>query len=242
MDAFYQASVEATTVFSATNIDDLFLLMVCFSPSGSSPRPWQVVCGQFVGIGVLVAVSLLSLLGRVAIPEGLIGLLGLFPISLGLSQLGETFAEQSSAPKPPDPPAPNLSKGVMAGILGVAGLTIANGGDNISVYVAMLATSDPFRLRIILGMFALLTGLWCLLAWWLTQTPALARPLGRFRRDLAPLALVGIGVVVLHESHILTHPALAMVALLSVGVMATSLIWQLRSLLAARRLSGIAPP
>jgi len=53
---------------------------------------------------------------------------------------------------------------------------------------------------------------------------------------------VGIGVVVLHESHILTHPALAMVALLSVGVMATSLIWQLRSLLAARRLSGIAPP
>lgn len=246
MGEFLQAVVEATTAFSATNIDDLFLLMLLFSPNESSRRPWQVVCGQYVGISVLVAVSLLSLLGRIALPEGLIGLLGLFPISLGLSQLGETLSkETSSAPSPPfsdDREETTLAGGVMAAIIGVASLTIANGSDNISVYMAMLANSDGHRLQVILATFALLTGLWCLLAWWLTKTPLLEEPLQRFRRDLAPLLLVGIGALVLGESHILRHPMLAMVALGCLGVMVISLIQQLRLLVAGRRLAGVSEP
>jgi cadmium resistance protein CadD (predicted permease) len=242
MRAFLQAAVEATTAFSATNIDDLFLLMMFFTPSHPAPKPWQVICGQFVGIGVLVVVSLLSLLGRLALPEGLIGLLGLFPISLGLSQLGETFAVPRAPEEPRDRQDNSLVTGVMAGILGVASLTIANGSDNISVYMAMLANCDPFRLRVILGMFALLTWLWCSLAWWLSQTPALAQTLQRFRRDLAPLLLVGIGALVLHDSHTLQHPPQAMVTLICLAVMATSLIQQLHALLASRRLTGISPP
>lgn len=240
MRAFFQAALEATTAFSATNIDDLFILMLFFSPHQATRRPWQVVCGQFVGISVLVAVSLLSLLGRIALPEGLLGLLGLFPISLGLSQLAETLAGPTAMLEDQSQQQDSLSEGVMAGIISVATLTIANGSDNISVYMAMLANSDPFRLRVILVMFALLTGLWCLLAWWLTQTSALASPLQRFRRDLAPLLLVGIGGVVLHESHTLRHPFFAVVTLGCLGVMVTSLILQLRELLAARRLAGVS--
>lgn len=235
MGSLVQAIFEATTAFSATNIDDLFILMLLFSPGDSVRRPWQVVCGQFVGISVLVAVSLLSLLGRIALPEGLLGLLGLFPISIGLSQLGETLSRGSSpAPSTASPDReedPSLAEGVVAGILAVASLTIANGSDNISVYMAMLANSDGFRLRVILGTFTLLTGLWCLLAWWLTQTSLLDQPLQRFRRDLAPLLLVGIGALVLEQSHILKHPLLAMVALGCLGVMGLSLIHQLHLLL-----------
>ncbi|MEB3325540.1 MAG: cadmium resistance transporter [Cyanobacteriota bacterium] len=246
MGVFLQAVVEATTAFSATNIDDLFLLMLLFSPGESTRRPWQVVCGQYVGISVLVAVSLLSLLGRIAFPEGLIGLLGLFPINLGLSQLGETFCKESlSAPLTPSPDETEentLAEGVLAAIIGVATLTIANGSDNISVYMAMLANSDGLRLPVILATFALLTGLWCLLAWWLTKTPVLQEPLQRFRRDLAPLLLVGIGALVLGESHILKHPLLAMVALVCSGVMVISLIHQLRLLLEGRRLAGVSEP
>jgi cadmium resistance protein CadD (predicted permease) len=244
MRGFLQAVVEATTAFSATNIDDLFLLMLLFSPSESSRRPWQVVCGQYVGISVLVAVSLLSLLGRIALPEGLIGMLGLFPISLGLSQLGETFSKETSsalaALSPGETEEATLAGGVLAAIVGVASLTIANGSDNISVYMAMLANSEGLRLQVILSTVALLTGLWCLLAWWLTKTPLLEEPLQRFRRDLAPLLLVGIGALVLGESHILRHPQLAMVALGCLGVMVMSLIHQLRLLLERRRLAGVS--
>ncbi|MEB3325607.1 MAG: cadmium resistance transporter [Cyanobacteriota bacterium] len=251
MGGFLQAVVEATTAFSATNIDDLFLLMLLFTPSESSRRPWQVVCGQYLGIGVLVAVSLLSLLGRIALPEGLIGLLGLFPISLGLSQLGNTFSRDSfplDTPSTPSAPSQDVTEettlagGVLAAIIGVASLTIANGSDNISVYMAMLANSDGLRLPVTLVTFALLTGLWCLLAWWLTKTPVLQEPLQRFQRDLAPLLLVGIGALVLGESHILRHPPLAMVALGCLGVMVISLIHQLRLLLDGKRLAGVSEP
>ncbi|MEY4351862.1 MAG: hypothetical protein RLZZ609_103 [Cyanobacteriota bacterium] len=241
MSAFGQAVMEATTAFSATNIDDLFILMVFFNPSTTTPKPWQVVCGQFLGISVLVAVSLLSLLGRLALPPAVIGLLGLFPISLGLSQLAETWAGPADASEAKDQAAASLSEGLGAAILGVAGLTIANGSDNISVYMALLGNCDSFRLQVILAMFALLTGVWCLLAWWLTQTAALAEPLRRFQRDLAPILLMGIGALVLVDSHILAHPPLAVVALACLGVMVTSLIHQLREFLAGRSLSEASP-
>ncbi|MEB3323917.1 MAG: cadmium resistance transporter [Cyanobacteriota bacterium] len=245
MGSLVQAIFEATTAFSATNIDDLFILMLLFSPGESGRRHWQVVCGQFVGIGVLVAVSLLSLLGRIALPDGLIGLLGLFPISIGLSQIGETFFRDGSPMTKASPGNGEdraLAEGVIAGIISVASITIANGSDNISVYMAMLANSDGFRLRVILGMFTLLTGVWCLLAWWLNQTPLLGKPLQRFRRDLAPLLLVGIGAVVLEEGHILKHPLLAIVALGCLGVMGISLIHQLRHLQVARTIAGVSEP
>jgi cadmium resistance protein CadD (predicted permease) len=238
MGAVLQPVLEAAMAFSATNVDDLFILMLFFSRLDQSLRAWHVVCGQYLGIATLVAVSLLSLLGRVALPEGMIGLLGLFPISLGLSQLAESFASPMTDQKELDD---SPGQRWLAGFLGVAALTIANGSDNISVYMALLANSDPVRLRVFPAVFALLTGAWCLLAWWLTQTSALAQPLRRVQRDLAPLLLVLIGVLVLRDSHILRHPPLATVALACLGVMVASLLQQLRRL-RARQLAAVSPP
>ena len=239
MVAVLQPVLEAAMAFSATNIDDLFILMLFFSRLDQSFRAWQVVCGQYLGITALVAVSLLSLLGRVALPDGLIGLLGLFPISIGLSQLAETFDGPVTGQKELDN---NPGEGWLAGFLAVAALTIANGSDNISVYMAMLANSDPVRLRVFPLVFALLTGVWCLLAWWLTQAAALAQPLRRLQRDLAPVLLVVIGVLVLRDSHVLRHPPLSTVALACLGVMVGSLLQQLRQRLRARRPAAPSQP
>ncbi|MFN9548140.1 MAG: cadmium resistance transporter [Cyanobacteriota bacterium] len=242
MGAFLQPVLEAATAFSATNIDDLLILILFFSRLSSSLRAWHVVCGQFLGIAALVAVSLLSLLGRVALPEGLLGLLGLFPISLGLSQLAETFDASRQNSNAPCERLTSSAEGGMASILGVASLTIANGSDNISVYMALLANSDSLRLRVLPLVFALLTSLWCLLAWWLSQTSALAQPLRRLQRDLAPILLLVIGAVVLHDSQPLRHPVLAMVELACLGVMVASLIQPLRQRLRARRLATTPQP
>jgi cadmium resistance protein CadD (predicted permease) len=107
--------------------------------------------------------------------------------------------------------------------------------------MALMANSDPLRLWVFLGTFALLTAGWCLLAWWLTQTAALAQPLRRLRRDLTPVLLVVIGALVLHDGHTLRHPGLAMVALACLGVMVASLILPLRRLLLARLLGAVPP-
>ncbi len=209
--------------------------MLFFSRLDPSLRVWQVVGGQFLGIASLLAVSLLAVVGRLALPEGLIGLLGLFPISLGLTQLADSFGSPAQQTEEPDDASRNPW---MAGLLGVAVLTIANGSDNISVYMALLANSDPLRLRVLPLVFAALTALWCLMAWWLSQTKALHEPLRRLQRDLAPLLLVGIGALVLHESRILGHPLLAAVALICLGVMVGSLLRQLGPLLSSRHLAG----
>jgi hypothetical protein len=47
----------AAGVFAVTNIDDIIVLTVLFLTSRSTgqPRPWQIVAGQYLGIGLLVA-------------------------------------------------------------------------------------------------------------------------------------------------------------------------------------------
>jgi cadmium resistance protein CadD (predicted permease) len=69
----------AAVAFAATHIDDLFLLMIFFS-SGSFP-PRQVILGQFIGIGLLVAVSILGSLLTLVVPIYVIGLLGQMKIA-----------------------------------------------------------------------------------------------------------------------------------------------------------------
>ena len=46
--------------FAATNIDDIFLLIMFFSGSSKTFPVKQVVMGQYIGIGLLVAISSLG--------------------------------------------------------------------------------------------------------------------------------------------------------------------------------------
>ena len=73
------------SAFIATNIDDIFVLMIFFS--NSTFQKGQIVVGQFLGIGLLVALSTLGALLSLVIPQSLIGLLGLIPITIGTIRL-----------------------------------------------------------------------------------------------------------------------------------------------------------
>jgi cadmium resistance protein CadD (predicted permease) len=50
--------------FAATNIDDIFVLMMFFSYSPKTFPPKQIVAGQNMGIGLLVAISALGFFSR----------------------------------------------------------------------------------------------------------------------------------------------------------------------------------
>ena len=71
--------------FVATNIDDFFILMVFFA----TPRfpSSQIVLGQYIGMGSLIGVSLAGSLITLVLPRNLIGLIGLFPIAIGIKEL-----------------------------------------------------------------------------------------------------------------------------------------------------------
>jgi cadmium resistance protein CadD (predicted permease) len=71
--------------FVATNIDDLFIPMVFFAKrSFTTP---QIILGQYVGMGLLLGVSLVGSLIAFVIPHNLLGLVGLFLIAIGIKKL-----------------------------------------------------------------------------------------------------------------------------------------------------------
>src|ERR687889_2229361 len=76
------------TAFVATNIDDLLILIAFFANSHRFPLP-QIVLGQYAGMGALLAISIVGSLIALIVPDSLIGLIGIFPIAIGIRELLE---------------------------------------------------------------------------------------------------------------------------------------------------------
>ena len=124
--------------FVSTNIDDLFILMIFFA----TPKfpPYQIVLGQYVGMGSLMGISLAGSLITLVLPRNLIGLIGLFPIAIGVKELLELHKKDSEDEE-------KLSKKLRAKkiqtlpLLTVAAVTFS-GGEEIGIYTALFATNN----------------------------------------------------------------------------------------------------
>jgi len=175
-------------VFAATNLDDLLVLVALFSSAGFRGR--EVAAGQFLGIGALVLVSGVAALIALVIPGAYIRLLGLVPMFLGLRQLlarcdtdaGEALQPRGSATRR---------------VLSVAAVTIANGGDNLSVYTPFFAVRQGFWVALAVVVFAAMTAAWMMLARWLVRHSALGRVLRKYEHRLLPGVFILLGVFVL---------------------------------------------
>jgi cadmium resistance protein CadD (predicted permease) len=181
--------ITSILAFISTNIDDIFILTLFFGSKKFSKT--TIVSGQFLGIGVLVIISLIGAYIGNFIGPRYIGLLGLFPIYLAVRQLITLF-RSSHDDENVDVKA--------SGILAIAGVTIANGGDNIGVYVPLLATmslNDKLQLVII---FIIMTYTWCLLASYLAGHPLVAKQLDKYGHVIMPVVLFCLGIFILIES------------------------------------------
>jgi cadmium resistance transport/sequestration family protein len=185
----------AVVLFASTNVDDIFVLLGFFADPKFRPR--QVVIGQYLGIAALYAASVLASLISLVIPAAYIGLLGLAPIFLGLKKLW-MLREGSGADD-----APEDHEKVSAGhgnIVAVAAVTIANGGDNISIYTPLFATRTIDEIAVIAIVFVLMTALWLGAAHFLVNHPTIGRPIRRYGHRAVPLVLVALGILILYEA------------------------------------------
>jgi cadmium resistance protein CadD (predicted permease) len=182
--------------FIATDIDDLFVLMLFFS--SASFHKWQVVVGQYIGIGALVAVSALGSLLSLLVPEYIIGLLGLVPITIGvirLSHLRNNNYKSDEIKMPVSKWHNHLS------ILTVAGVTFSNGGDNIGIYTPLFAKyNSAFEVMFISTIFMIMTAVWCIIAYYLVRHPLIATRTKKTGHIIFPLVLIGLGVYILLSS------------------------------------------
>jgi cadmium resistance protein CadD (predicted permease) len=187
----------AVVLFAGTNVDDLFVLLGFFSDPGFRAR--QVVIGQYVGIMVLYGASVLASLLSLVVPPAYLGLLGLAPVFIGVSKLYSLWrGTDTDGDGRPDHGKDSARTG--RNILTVATATIANGGDNISVYTPLFATRSALEIAVMGLVFAAMTALWCLAGHWLVHHPALGAPLRRYGHRAVPFILIGLGLLILYQA------------------------------------------
>lgn len=187
------------SVFVATNIDDIVILTLFFSQPNQYLRR-HIILGQCLGFTALIGASLVGYFGGLFVPKAWIGLLGFVPIAIGITYLIKRQDEE-----PSDVQAISGSNVSHTNLLSpqtyvVAATTIANGGDNIGIYVPLFASSDAVSLGVILVVFYVLLGVWCLIAERLTRQPTVAHVLRRYGKAIVPFVLISLGVYILIES------------------------------------------
>jgi cadmium resistance protein CadD (predicted permease) len=122
--------------------------------------------------------------------------LGLVPLALGLRAAWKAWKERHEADHDMDEPAADESG---PGILAVAGVTFANGGDNIGVYVPVFATAAAAGMVVYRVVFLVLVAVWCALGRFFATRPIIARTLSRWGHIVLPVVLIGIGLLILIE-------------------------------------------
>jgi cadmium resistance transport/sequestration family protein len=193
----------AVGLFVATNLDDIVVLTVLFAVAArgtSRLRGWQIVAGQYLGLVTLIAVSFLAALGLTIVPDEWVGLLGLIPLAIGVLALVRTLRGKDD-----DDEAESALKAV--GLLGVAGITIANGGDNIAIYTPVFRTISTTDALVTIAVFLVLLALWCLLARAIGTNEKVTEGLEKVEHWLVPVVFIGLGVFILIESGTLAHIA-----------------------------------
>lgn len=159
-------------------------------------------------MGLLIGLSLLGSLVALIIPHNLIGLIGLFPIAIGIKELVEL--QKKSKEKDDDQKiAKQLSRNRWTAYLPF--LTVAtvtfSGGEEIGIYTSIFVTYDePSQIFTIITVVMILTGVWCVLAAYLVNRTFLATRFRRIADRILPFVLLVLGTYILAEAFLIPTP------------------------------------
>jgi len=185
----------AVALFASTNIDDVFVLIGFFADPKFRTR--DIVFGQYAGIAALFGVSLVASLLSQVIPRPYLGLLGIVAILIGAKKLVDFYHKG-------DKGEATLRRHSNASANGrsatVALVTMANGGDNIGVYAPSFAIRSGSEIAVFALVFIVMTAFWCFAAHSLVNHPKLGVPIRRYGHRAAPIVLVVLGILILHQA------------------------------------------
>jgi cadmium resistance protein CadD (predicted permease) len=183
-----QSIVTSIVAFVSTNLDDLFVLML-FYGSGMY-KSVNIVAGQYLGIAVLVVIAFAVSLTGEFFDTRYIGLLGLFPIYLAMKNVYATFrtrGEEDEQTKLPE----------NGSFFAIAIVTIGNGGDNVGVYVPLLASINYAEKVFFVVIFLLMVALWCGTAKFLANHGMIAKALKKYAHIALPIFLFLLGLFII---------------------------------------------
>lgn len=191
--------VNAVGLFVATNLDDIVVLTVLFGASArGGARGWSIVAGQYLGFIVLVILSAVAALGLTIVSDSWVGLLGLVPMAIGVLALVRTIRNTSEGGE--DQTVLNAG-----GILGVAGITFANGGDNIAIYTPVFRTMSMLQATTTIVVFLIMVALWCGISRLVGTRDTVVDGLEKIEGWLVPAVFIGLGLYILISAGTLEH-------------------------------------
>lgn len=182
----------AVGLFIATNIDDIIVLSLFFARgAGQAGTTLRILTGQYLGFAGILAATILVTLGADAfLPTEAIPYFGLIPLALGLWAAWQAWQGDDD-----DDDAKVNGKNVSALI--VAGVTFANGGDNIGIYVPVFLNVGTATVIIYCVVFLILVAGLVLSAKFVATRPPVAEVLERWEHVLFPVVLIGLGIFIL---------------------------------------------
>jgi cadmium resistance protein CadD (predicted permease) len=193
------ASVVVTAIgaFMGTNIDDfVVLLLLILGMPLDKIRRWQIVTGQYLGFCALLVISACGALALRTVSENWVGLLGVVPLALGIRGFIQAAHSSDATSKTPII-ASNITK--------VAIVTVANGGDNISVYVLLFRQLNMNDIAVTILVFLVSLGGLCMAALVIGQNVQIIPGIVRSNKWLTPTVFVTIGAFVLVRTGTVAH-------------------------------------
>ncbi|AJG76346.1 cadmium resistance transporter [Bacillus cereus] len=197
--------ISSVVAFATTNIDDIFILLVLFSQvrtevlrkedravrEKAMRKKLYIAIGQYVGFSMIIFLSIVGSLSSFFIPVSWIGVLGFVPIYMGVKGLFSLRSNKSN--KVIDKASSSLFK--------VAAITLANGADNISIYIPMFTSQSLEANFVTLIIFFCMIAIWCLIGYTLLRAPIFAKVLERNCHIIVPIVLIGLGMFMLFRSN-----------------------------------------
>lgn len=184
-----QTAITALLTFISTNIDDIFILMLLYAQAENKKDTIKITTGQYLGMFLLVGAGLAGAVAARALPEEWTRFLGIVPMILGVKtwldyrKNGEEDVSSSGC--------------TMLRISSVMLLTVANGGDNIGIYIPVFGRFATADMAVLLAIFFLMTALWCFAGSKLAGLEPVKRIIQKYQHILVPFVLIGLGIYIL---------------------------------------------
>jgi cadmium resistance protein CadD (predicted permease) len=179
----------AVSIFAATNIDDIFILIAFFS--NPNFRKKEIILGQFLGMGILTGLSLTLSLIAIVVPANYLRFFGVFPLLLGMFNLWKILNPTTLIDND------DIKLRSRFNVLSVGLVTIANGGDNLGVYVPVFATRSNFEVIIVTSIFLMMTAVWCWASYYFVKHPFWGHTIRKYGSISLPFVLIGLGLLIL---------------------------------------------
>lgn len=192
--------LQAIGLFVATNIDHLVVLSLFFNYGRGRPNTlMRIFVGQYLGFGAILVLTFAVALGsRYLLPEAALPWFGLIPLILGIKAGVDAWREsrEEDSEDEYEETAERIQTKPLS-ILAVAGVTFANGGDEIGVYVPVFAVSSAVEIAVYVAVFLIGVAGVVFLARFIAHRPRVARFLSRYEDTIFPVVLIALGLIII---------------------------------------------